>query len=116
MLVAFESYSDGGDTSGQPVWTSNSGRTWTSSDQPLNPYQLLTDGQHGLLVSDPEQVGVFHAPASNVSISLVTVAGALVALDQEPNRPPFDSKEQWAVGPTGILWTDGSELWIGLPS
>ena len=115
-LVALEEYRSDA-SSGYTFWISNDGRTWKSPAAPsgLSTY-LLTDGQHGLLAYDPQDPGVADAPSSNSSISMVTDDGGLVALAQEGDRPPYNWKEQWAVGPTGILWTDGSRLWVGLPA
>lgn len=114
-LVAYESY-NGAAGSGSTVWISNDGRTWkVPAASGLNPH-LLTDGRHGIVVNDSQNPGVAEAPSSNVSFSLVTDDGGLVSLAQDGNRPPYYFQEQWAVGPTGILWTDGIRLWIGLPS
>jgi hypothetical protein len=115
-LVALADYSTDAN-SGSTFWISNDGRTWKSPAAPSGlSTHLLTDGQHGLLVVDPQDAGVADAPSGNTSISMVTDDGGLVALAQQGDRPPYNWKEQWAVGPTGILWTDGSRLWIGLPS
>jgi hypothetical protein len=110
-LVALEEYRSDA-SSGYTFWISNDGRTWKSPAAPsgLSTY-LLTDGQHGLLAYDPQDPGVADAPSSNSSISMVTDDGGLVALAQEGDRPPYNWKEQWAVGPT-----DGWQSTLGRTS
>jgi hypothetical protein len=121
-LVAFESYNSD-QNFGSGVWISSDGRTWSSLAWPsgLFPSEILTDGLHGVLVIDlRDPTGP--APSAEPSISMVTDDGGPVALAQEGDQPPYASNEQWAVGPTGILWTAGDpwsdsiQLWMGLPS
>jgi hypothetical protein len=113
-LIAWASYT--GPSNGSSTWVSNDGRTWKLLAQPSGPScYLLTDGRHGVVVDDPQDPAVSEG-SPKASISMVTDDGGLVALAQEGDRPPYSWKEQWAVGPTGILWTDGSRLWIGLPA
>jgi hypothetical protein len=53
---------------------------------------------------------------------MVTDDGGLVTLAQDGDQPAYDYSEQWAMGPTGILWMDPASqsgvvrVWIGLPS
>lgn len=107
-----------GPSDGSSTWVSNDGRTWKllPESSTLDGYGLLTDGQH--CVQRPS--------SSYALISMVTDDGGLEAATQDGDRPPSSQpadwsqgyfwKEQWAVGPTGILVTDGTQLWIGLPS
>ena len=113
-LIAFESYRSDA-SSGSTVWTSNDGRTWKSPAVPTGLPGVLTDGQHGVVVLDPRDPNL-GSPSDDTSISIVTDDGELAVLAQEGDRPQYNWKEQWAVGPTGVLWTDGTQLWIGLPS
>lgn len=121
-LVAFENY-DSDQNSGGGVWVSNDGRTWSSPAWPsgLNPSEFLTDGPHGVLATDLRDPSG-PAPAAEPSISMVSDDGGLIPLAQQGDLPPYSSNEQWAVGPTGILWMAGDpwsgsiQLWIGLPS
>jgi hypothetical protein len=112
-LIAFESYNSD-QNSGNALWISNDGRTWRfAGPSGFYPSEILTDGQHGVLIEVHDPVD--SSPGST-AISMLTDDGGLVAPAQEGDRPPYAWNEQWAVGPTGILVTDGSQLWIGLPS
>jgi hypothetical protein len=105
---------------GDALWITNDGRTWTALAQPsgLKVYGgVVTDGRHAIVI------GSTHTNPSNAwnvtDVSLVNDDGTLVNLAQSGATPPYSSTvqdEQWVVGPTGILVTDGSNLWIGLPS
>lgn len=125
-LLAYEDYwSD--QTYGSGLWTSNDGRIWKSLVWPssLDPSQILTDGRHGVLVTDPTVLagGTYVRDAgAGLSTSMVTDDGGLVTLAQDGDQPAYDYSEQWAMGPTGILWMDPASqsgvvrVWIGLPS
>jgi hypothetical protein len=124
-LIALDYYA--GPSNGSSAWVSNNGRTWTLLSQPsgLRAYDLVTDGQHSVQVDLPDSTAGASS-SSNALISMVTDNGGLVAVAQNGDMPPSSRpgdlpqgyfwQEQWAVGPTGILVTDGSQLWIGLPS
>jgi hypothetical protein len=124
-LIAWDYYA--GPSDGSSTWVSSDGRTWKllPHSSALDGYDLLTDGQHCAQVRVPDSTAT-GSSSSDVLISIVTDDGALAAVTQDGDRPPTSRPadfsqgyfwhEQWAVGPTGILVTDGTQLWIGLPS
>jgi len=124
-LIAWEDYNGPG--SGSTLWVTNDGRNWEplSQNSSLRTYGLLTDGRHTIQVDLPTS-DANPSQSSEASISVVTGDGGLALVAQSGDRPPtsrpvdlpqgYGWQEEWAVGPTGILVTDGNQLWIGLPS
>lgn len=124
-LVAWDYHT--GPSDGSSTWVSHDGRTWKMLPQSsaLSGYDLLTDGQHCVQQGVPDHAAT-GSSSSDVLISMVTADGGLEAVTQDGDRPPSSRpadlpqgyfwQTRWAVGPTGILVTDGTQLWIGLPS
>ena len=103
-------------------WTSTDGRTWTPVTLPAGILgaEILSDGQRALVVLP---VG----DGSTVSPLLLQAFDhnyALVTLRQTGNQPSIsfagspmsDSHGLVALGPAGVVVTDGHHLWMGTPS
>ena len=123
LLVVHDSWTN----SATPVervagWTSTDGRAWTSVTLPagISGAEILSDGQRALVVlpvGDGQTV-------SHVSLQTFDDNYALVTLRQSGNQPSIsfmgspmsDSHGLVAVGPAGVVVTDGHQLWTGTPS
>jgi hypothetical protein len=104
---------------GNSVWASIDGQNWTPTEVPadFDQYQLLTNGQRGVVVrlkDGPASVSFFD---SNLRLDKLPqngdvpqVGSALTQLDTD------DGSGYAAVGPTGVVVTDGRQSWIGIPS
>jgi hypothetical protein len=93
------------------AWTSSDGRKWTKISLPagITPSEVLTDGHRGLIVQP-----------TNGSDSISAFSGdlQLIELRQSGEGPvkSYDQAGNAAIGPTGVVVTDGNQLWIGIPS
>jgi hypothetical protein len=106
----------------QAAWTSPDGRTWKSVTLPagISATNILSDGQRALVVlpvGDGQTV-------SHLSLQTFDDNYALVTLRQSGNQPSisymgspmYDGYGLVAVGPSGVVVTDGHQLWMGTPS
>lgn len=120
LLAVSDIYGDGGST--RSAWTSTDGRNWTSIAPPkeIDESDVITDGPHGLIVrpaGGAEDVG-------NLSLQSFGNDSALYTLQQSGDVPSisywgkttYEPYGRVAVGPTGVVVTDGTQLWIGIPS
>jgi hypothetical protein len=107
------------------AWASVDGRNWTAVSLPTDiwPADVLTDGRHVLVVGsagNPSQAGPLTLRTFNSHFGLETVnqIGSLpsIAYQAWSSYSMFDSFGHVAVGPTGVVVTDGTQLWLGLPS
>jgi hypothetical protein len=115
-LLVFE-----GDASGK-AWISTDGRNWTPVSAPaaVTESNVFTDGVHGLVISPPGD----SSGTNNLSVQAFSDGGTLRQVNQT-GSVPTGQYHAWgmgelygmaALGPTGIVVTDGTNLWIGLPS
>lgn len=104
---------------GRSAWTSSDGRSWTSTKLPadFNESQVLTDGHRSLIVQ------LQNGPASARALTGDSQLSALKQSGEVPNlgsasfeRYPGDQSGFAAIGPTGVVVTDGTQSWIGIPS
>jgi len=109
-------------TSAQLAWVTTDGRTWRSVTLPagISATNILSDGQRALVVlpvGDGQTV-------SHLSLQTFDADYALVTLRQSGNQPSIsymgspmgDGYGLVAVGPSGVVVTDGHQLWMGTPS
>jgi hypothetical protein len=106
----------------QAAWTSTDGRNWRSVTLPaeISGANILSDGQRALVVL-PVGDG---QTASHLSLQTFDADYALVTLRQSGNQPSIsyvgspmsDGYGLVAVGPSGVVVTDGHQLWMGTPS
>ena len=122
-LVAIASkWNNTSQTSEQLAWVSTDGRTWRSVTLPagISEPDILTDGQHALVVrpiGDGQKVG-------QLSLQTFDADYTLVNLRQSGAQPSISymgtgMDEPYglvAVGPSGVVVTDGHQLWMGTPS
>ena len=104
------------------VWVSNDGRTWrliASPSSTLPDHWILTDGQRGLMLVEPQ---LLNPPSSDGPPAIATVGDDLThtTLSQSGDIPIYSGYggELTAFGPTGlvVLSADGSSLWLGVPT
>ena len=106
----------------QAAWTSTDGRNWRSVTLPAetSTTNILSDGRRALVVlpvGDGQTV-------SHVSLQTFDDSYALVTLRQGGNLPSIsfmgspmaDSYGLVALGPSGVVVTDGHQLWMGAPA
>jgi hypothetical protein len=100
----------------EQVWISNDGRTWRLVQSPpsvLRSNRMLTDGQRGLAILDPADVG------DRPTIVSVGDDLTVTTLSQSGDGPVASTipDPETAFGPTGIvaLSEDGLNLWLGVP-
>jgi hypothetical protein len=107
------------DTTGDTpkAWVSTDGRTWTSVGTPTDDalYNEVTDNRHVLSVSTPDSDQgpmKIEAIGDRLDGSTITQSGDV------PMMTPDSFGLIPAVGPTGLvlMTTDGSRLWLGVPS
>ncbi len=107
------------------AWLSSDGRTWKALGViAILPDSIVTDGRHAVqeVVSDQTADGQSTSP--HVTLSYVGEDASMVTLTESGDLPVSATGVSgsevwtlhWAVGPTGIVATDGARLWLGLPS
>jgi hypothetical protein len=131
LLVVHDSWT----SSATPVvrraaWTSTDGRTWTSITLPaeMSTEDILSDGQRAIVA-----LPVFGPtppngtpPPGGLSLQTFDASYALVTLQQSGDQPSIPNPADpafsglpygiVAVGPSGLVATDGHQLWLGTPS
>ena len=131
LLVVHESWTNSATpVVRQAAWTSTDGRTWTSLTLPaeIAGAEILSDGQRALVVlpivygqTPPNGV----PPLGHLSLQTFDANYALVTLQQSGDQPSFANPSPTpsgrsyglvAVGPSGVVATDGHQLWMGTPS
>ena len=122
-LMAIDSkWNNTSQTSEQLAWVTTDGRTWRSVTLPagISEPDILTDGQRALVVrpvGDDQTVG-------HLSLQTFDADYTLVNLRQSGAQPSISYMgtgmgEPYglvAVGPSGVVVTDGHQLWMGTPS
>jgi len=122
LMAIASTWSDTSQTSAQLAWVTTDGRTWSSVTLPagISEADILSDGQRALVVlpvGDGQTV-------SHLSLQTFDADYALVTLRQSGNQPSIPSPDPGmsvpyglvAVGPSGVVVTDGQQLWMGTPS
>ena len=114
------------------AWTSTDGRTWRSVTLPaaISAADILSDGQRAIAVL-PVVFGQKPAngipPLGHLSLQMFDANYALITLQQSGDQPsipnvnadPAFSELPYgfvALGPSGVVATDGHQLWMGTPS
>ena len=100
---------------------SHDGHAWQSIRSDIDWYDLVSDGRHAIQVALTESAD--GTTPTGIDFSEVTDDGHLATLTQTgvgPLGPSADDVNLWmikyAVGPTGIVATDGRAFWILLPT
>jgi hypothetical protein len=113
-----------------PAWTSTDGRNWKPVTVPAEMGDILSDGQRAIVVrpvvygqTPPNGI----PPLGHLSLQTFDANYALVTLQQSGNQPSIPNSNAdplfsvlpyglVAVGPSGVVVTDGHQLWMGTPS
>jgi hypothetical protein len=128
-LLVVDDTSSATSSVGRAAWTSTDGRTWRSVTLPadisgspgISAAEILSDGQRAIVVL-PVAYGQKDAngfPLDHLSLQTFDADYALVTMRQSgnpPSIPNFPSYGLVAVGPSGVVVTDGHQLWMGTPS
>src|ERR1035437_5682710 len=122
LMAIASKWNNTSQTSGQLACVTTDGRTWKSVTLPagISATNILSDGQRALVVlpvGDGQTV-------SHLSLQTFDDNYALVTLRQSGNQPSIsymgspmgDGYGLVAVGPAGVVVTDGHQLWMGTPS
>jgi hypothetical protein len=104
------------------AWLSNDGQSWNSLGQiDLNPDEILTDGRHAIQIHLVDPADANGGAPAEAAISAIGDDCRLVTLTQSGEGPLGSAGAdnvwtvRWALGPTGILASDGSRIWLGVP-
>ncbi len=94
------------------LWFSHDGRSWTELLRPSEDWwpRLIPGTDRGLLTADGYAVG-----SDGLVRPLVQDAAPFEASFGSTGEMPPDSFMQ-AIGPVGVLLTDGLSFWLGIPS
>lgn len=104
---------------GRSAWKSSNGLEWTSARIPadIGRSQVLTDGHRGLVVQLQHGPASISAFAGDLQLSELRQNGEVPNLGTAVFERYFDDQSGFAaLGPTGVVVTDGKQLWIGTPS
>jgi hypothetical protein len=104
------------------AWTSTDGRNWRSVTLPagITADDVQSDGQRALVVL-PVGDGSKESPLSlqtfdnNYALVTVTQSGSQPSI-AATDSPMSDGYGLVAMGPSGVVVTDGHQLWMGTPS
>jgi len=113
-LLATE-WSSTATTSTQASWTSTDGQTWKPF--PAAQYVPMTNGQRGLIVDAPTQVGDgaidVSAFASDLSVHKLAETGDV---PDEKLWTDYTLEPSIAFGPTGLIVANAAgDFWVGVP-
>ena len=90
-------------------WLSRDGHTWTKmADWPLSAWVAIEGGDRGL-------IAMWGGPETTLHFT-IDQDGSLHELAQSGEVPQTNYTLQELIGPVGLLVTDGTSFWLGVPS
>lgn len=120
MLADEISTDDQSNTSTETLWTSVDGQTWTPLSAPALKGQnwgLLSNGQRAMVMISGSDSSDSSAPQEPPKWMVLDDNLKLSPLAEKGTIPvPADFDLDYVFGPTGIVATDGSQIWIGVPT
>ncbi len=123
LLAVHDSWNNGATppVTRQTTWISTDGRTWTSVTLPAEIHEedILSDGLLALVVLPVASDANGFALLGHLSLQIFDANYALVTLQQSGDQPSLklgSADGLVAVGPSGVVATDGHQLWMGTPS